>query len=260
MGDSVRSLGIPTKLGETAAVLLIIAILLDSPVFVAAAQGLRSSAHSAPAQEGSYRLVSVSGSGPPWSSAGLEDATNQTTRELILAYVVANPGVYLRELAEDLDFSMGVVQYHIWALSKDGRVEDCRTGRFRRFFGAGRYQEVERRVISLLKQGTAGRIILLLSRGELLTHANLARILGISSQALSWQIGRLRTMGVVRASGFQGRTGKTYSLPECVSEVVSQYLQREQPSTASWRAIDTTTVLAHVKSVASRSLVGHPSS
>jgi len=245
-----------------------VVILLDSPVFVAVAQGLRSSAHSASPQEGSYRLVSLPGSGPPWSSAaGLEDATNQTTREMVLAYIVANPGVYLRELADDLDFSMGVVQYHIWALSKDGRVEDCRTGRFRRFFGAGRYQEVERRVISLLKQGTAGRILVLLSKGELLTHANLARILGISSQALSWQIGRLRMMGVVQTSAFQGRTGKTYSLPERVSEAVDQYLQRGRPSAASWQTVQATMVSAQrdsrsrvPKSVTPRSIADYPSS
>ena len=56
---------------------------------------------------------------------------------------------------------MGVVQYHVWALTKEGKVEDFRSGRFRRFFRAGVYQETERMVISLLKQGTTGRILVL---------------------------------------------------------------------------------------------------
>jgi predicted transcriptional regulator len=145
---------------------------------------------------------------------------------LILAYIVANPGVYLRELADDLDFAMGVVQYHLWALTRDGEVEDCRTGRFRHFFDAGKFQELERKVISLLRQGTPGRILALLANGDNLTHTNLARVLGISSQALSWQISRLRTMGVVQTSGFQYGGSFAYVLPNPVLELVRQYLRQ----------------------------------
>ena len=208
--------------------MLIVVILLDSPVFVSVAQGLRpNSVHRPQQQDGSYSLVFTPNSVQRWTLAiGLEDSANQTTREVILAYIVANPGVYLRELADDLDFAMGVVQYHVWALSKDGQVEDCRTGRFRRFFGAGTYQEIERRVISLLKQGTTGRILVLLSVGEPFTHSNLARILGISSQALSWQMGRLRSMGVIETSTPRGRVGRMYGLPENVLQIVTRQLQR----------------------------------
>lgn len=192
---------------------------------VSVAQGQHSAARNQPQQNGIYHPSVQINPGPPWGlAAGFEDSANQTTRELILAYIVANPGVYLREVADDLDFSMGVVQYHIWALTKDGEVEDCRAGRFRRFFDAGTFQELERKVISLLRQETAGRILTLLSKDGHLTHTNLARVLGISSQALSWQIARLRTMGVVQASGFQGRVGRAYALPESVSQVVAQRL------------------------------------
>ena len=172
------------------------------------------------------------GPGPPWGFASLLEDSNQTTRGVILSYIVANPGVYLRELANDLDFSMGVVQYHIWVLAKEGRVEDCRTGRFRRFFGAGAYQEIERTVISLLKQGTAGQILVLLSKGQPMTHSGLARLLGISSQALSWHVRRLRPMGVIQSQPFLGRAGRIYSLPDRVSVAVGQQLRHESALTS----------------------------
>lgn len=113
-----------------------------------------------------------------------------------MAFILINPGVYLREISEDLALPMGVVEYHLWVLTKEGRLEDCKTGRYRRFFGAGKYQEFERTVLSLLRQGTAGRTLVALS-GAPVTHTGLAKMLGVSSQALSWHMRRLGDMGMI---------------------------------------------------------------
>jgi predicted transcriptional regulator len=140
-----------------------------------------------------------------------------STRGEIMAYILTNPGVYLREISEDLALPMGVVQYHLWVLTKKGELEECRSGRYRRFFGATRYGETERRMLSLLRQGTAGRILTALSK-EPLAHAKLADVLGISSQALSWHMKRLRNMGVVEVE-ISGDRGRLY--------VLESHLRRE---------------------------------
>jgi predicted transcriptional regulator len=119
-----------------------------------------------------------------------------STRGEIMSYILANPGVYMREISDDLALPMGVVQYHLWVLGRNGELEEFRSGRYRRFFGANRYPEAERKVLSLLRQGTAGRILVELS-GQPLTHTALACLLGISSQALSWHMKRLKEMGIV---------------------------------------------------------------
>ena len=162
------------------------------------------------------------------------DSVNLTNREVILSYITANPGVYLRELSEDLGLCMGVVQYHVWALTRDGQVEDCRSGRFRRFFRARTYQETERIVMSLLKQGTTGRILALLARRQPLAHTKLAWILGISSQGLSWQMGRLRRYGIIEASTFGSTLAKEYRLTDGALQAVSQAL-RDDHDELPWR-------------------------
>ena len=152
------------------------------------------------------------------------DSANLTNRDVILSFITANPGVYLRELTEDLGLCMGVVQYHVWALTRDGQVEDCKSGRFRRFFRARTYQETERMVISLLKQGTTGRILVLLARRQPLAHAKLAWILGISSQGLSWQVGRLRKYGIIETSTFHRTMSREYRLTDGALQAVSHVL------------------------------------
>jgi len=154
-------------------------------------------------------------------------SANTTTRGEIMAFILTNPGVYLREISEDMGLAMGVVQYHTWVLTKDGEVEERRSGRYRRFFGAGRYQEGDRIVISLLRQGTTGKILVALSGNELLTHMRLASILHISSQALSWQMRRLKDGGIVETFEIQGRGERGYRLVDKVAPIIrSQIHQR----------------------------------
>jgi DNA-binding transcriptional ArsR family regulator len=195
-------------------VVVIVAILLDSSVFVSAFQTHHlESYHSALVTSEGSPLLSPIGSTPNWDFKVIPgESANQTNRVIILSFITANPGAYLRELTEDLDLSMGVVQYHVWALTKAGDVEDCRMGRFRRFFRVGVYKEMERKVISLLKQETAGRILALLSNGRPLSHMKLANLLGISSQGLSWQMARLRRGGFVEAQRTTRSFGVEYAL------------------------------------------------
>lgn len=137
-----------------------------------------------------------------------------------MSYILANPGVYLRELSEDLGLAMGVVQYHVWVLRRDGLVEEYRSGRYRRFFGAAEYQEMEQKVISLLRQQTAGRILTILLEGQPINHTRLAAVLGVTSQALTWQMRRLGTMGIVEKSRIQNHSGVSYRLVDSISQRV----------------------------------------
>jgi len=145
-----------------------------------------------------------------------------------MAYILTNPGVYLREISDDLALPMGVVQYHLWVLGKKGELEECRSGRYRRFFGAARYPETKRKVLSLLRQGTAGRILSSLSEKPL-THMKLAAMLGVSSQALSWHMRRLREMGMIGIET-QDQGQRMYVLPEHVCQEVRAYLASIQSS------------------------------
>jgi predicted transcriptional regulator len=52
-------------------------------------------------------------------------------------------------------------------------------------------------IISVLRHETAGKILQILSENQSLAHHDLASKLDISSQALSWQMARLRKMDIV---------------------------------------------------------------
>jgi DNA-binding transcriptional ArsR family regulator len=201
--------------------LVVVAALLDASVLVdsSVAQGRHGIAQGAQ-PNGVNTIVQVTAPLGNWTLASGPYPANLSTRGEITAFILTNPGVYMREVSEELGIPMGTVQYHTWMLAKNGEVEECRTGKYRRFFGAGRYTETERKVISLLRQGTAGKIVTLLSEEQPLAHMKLAEVLGLSSQALTWHMKRLESMGMVETGVFPGQLTRSYRLVDGVVQKV----------------------------------------
>jgi predicted ArsR family transcriptional regulator len=203
--------------------LVVVAVLLDSSLLVNAA--VPQGHHGQGTQSNGASLTSqfTTPFGQLTFAGGEYLSANMTTRGEIMAYILTNPGVYMREVSEDLGLSIGVVQYHVWVLSKNGEIEECRSGRYRRFFGARRYGEVERTIISLMRQRTAGRILGVLSDTQPLPHMELANLLGITSQALTWHMKRLKSMCMVEGTVVQGQTRMSYRLAEAIAQKVQEF-------------------------------------
>ena len=158
------------------------------------------------------------------------DPLNASTRAIILGFIATNPGIYLRGVSEEMGLALGDVQYHLWILIKNGEIVDRRDGRFRRFFESGKYSEMEQKVISALRQDTPGRILVILAVERPVSHMKLAETLGLTSQAVTWQIGRLRSIGIIEV--VTEGDAKTYRLTQGVRETIERYLAEGQTWTA----------------------------
>lgn len=122
---------------------------------------------------------------------------NKSTRLQVYSFVEANPGVHFRGVCSALSIPIGVAQYHLGVLTKTGLISFFQDGRYKRYFRSKSYRITEMQVISVLRHKTAGKILRILSENQQLAHHDLASKLEISSQALSWQMARLRKMDIV---------------------------------------------------------------
>ena len=125
---------------------------------------------------------------------------NQPTRMEIYTYVKANPGVHFRGICSGLDLSVGVVQYHLEVLERAGLLTARSDGQSRRFFAANTYDEAETKLIALLRHETTGNILRLLSQEKSALHKDLAHQVGVSSQALTWQMHHLKSAGLFKTA------------------------------------------------------------
>jgi predicted transcriptional regulator len=123
---------------------------------------------------------------------------NQTTRMTIFNFVKDNPGFHFRAMSDCLEMPIGVLQYHLGLLVNGGLISAYSDGRYKRYFESGKFAETEVKVISILRHKTAGKILIALMEKQDTLHKELALKLGISSQALSWQMNRLEQMNVIQ--------------------------------------------------------------
>ncbi|MCW4024426.1 MAG: winged helix-turn-helix transcriptional regulator [Candidatus Bathyarchaeota archaeon] len=150
-----------------------------------------------------------------------------TTRMQIYNFVNQNPGVSFRVLCAGLCVPVGLAQYHLGVLVRAGLVSFVRDGRYKRFFISKRFSKKEMTWISLLRHGTARRIVEVLLRRKRLSHGRLADEVAVSSQALTWQMKRLRDCGFVLQTSeglkiiYELDETSTAQLGDCVSIVKS---------------------------------------
>ena len=122
---------------------------------------------------------------------------NQSTRLQVYSFVEANPGIHFRGICSGLSIPIGVAQYHLGILTKTGLISFFQDGRYKRYFRSRNFRKKQMQVISVLRHRTAGKILRILTENNQLAHHDLATKLEISSQALSWQMARLKGMEIV---------------------------------------------------------------
>lgn len=147
---------------------------------------------------------------------------NQTTRMDIYSFIKNNPGLHFRALSDYLGLPIGVLQYHLGLLVNGGLLSTYQDRRYKRYFESKRFMETEMKVISVLRNGTSGKILVALFEKPWMTHKELALQLGISSQALSWQMHRLEKTCFIKRN-VVGLNVK-YSLDEAIYTTVSQHI------------------------------------
>jgi DNA-binding Lrp family transcriptional regulator len=147
---------------------------------------------------------------------------NQSAKMDILMFIESNPGSHFRLICSSLSLCVGVVQYHVQRLEEEGLVSSRRFGKYRRFYKSGAFDDSAIRLISVLRIGTVRSIVNLLLVEGSVRHVVLADRVGISSQALSWHMKRMREAGLVTSTLNDG--GVKYSLNFEKRLVVIHYL------------------------------------
>lgn len=148
---------------------------------------------------------------------------SQMTRNMIFSVIEANPGIHFRGICSILGLSIGVAQYHLGILTKAGLIRFFRDGRYKRFFDSKEFSFWELKIISLLRNKTSGIILTSLLRKKSVSHKSLIQEAEISSQALSWHMKRLKSLGILDVVTDGGRN--EYSLKSEKRDIIEKCLQ-----------------------------------
>ncbi|WP_066414573.1 winged helix-turn-helix transcriptional regulator [Halorubrum aethiopicum] len=149
------------------------------------------------------RFAAVGAAAPFVGTARAADDTNET-REAIRGYVPATPGAHFSKLRDDLRLGTGEAQHHLRKLEADGEIESAKDADYRRYFPAGRFDDLDKRALGYLRRETPRGMILALLSDPDSTGAELADVLGVSRPTISAAAGDLATAGLLdRSEGYE---------------------------------------------------------
>ena len=124
---------------------------------------------------------------------------DQPTRLEINNFIKSNPGVHFRGICDGLGLSVGVVQYHLSVLERAGFITGYTDGQNKRYFEASVFTQTDMKLISLVRHESVAKILTILSENNSALHRDIACSLGVSSQALTWQMNQLKKTGLIDA-------------------------------------------------------------
>ena len=93
---------------------------------------------------------------------------------------------------------------------------------------ARRFREIEKRMIAMLNRPNTSRIIKKIQQSGEVQHQELASFLGVTSQAITWQVKLLKNHGIIAPTEHLGAT--YYSLKREAGKVLDD-LDKEHPMT-----------------------------
>lgn len=160
-----------------------------------------------------------------------DEVLDQQTRNAIYLLIRENEGLHFRKICRLLDKKMGVVQYHVSVLEKNGLIRSIRDGRYKCFFATDKEKESEiapdqrnavhdslrETIITSLRRKTPQVLITHLAREKVASHQVLSTVACVSPQAITFHTQRLQSFGIIEAQK-EGRQ-KFYSLSPAAIQI-----------------------------------------
>ena len=109
----------------------------------------------------------------------------------VLRFIQEKPGCHLRLIKNELGISIGSVQYQLLRLENMRRITSSRQGSYKFYFAFGVFKDNEKNILQVLRQETAGEILMFIIEGKNPTQTDIANSIGISAASVNWHVRRL---------------------------------------------------------------------
>ncbi|MHA2179370.1 MAG: winged helix-turn-helix transcriptional regulator [Candidatus Thorarchaeota archaeon] len=130
----------------------------------------------------------------------------RNTRSQIHYWIETNPGVHMRELQRDLGCSIGAVQYHLIQLEAQGIVRSHMNGKTKHLFAADfSSDEQTLQFTAMVRNPAINKILKNIVSNEVITQAELSRVLDVDVSIVSCYVGQLLDAKVVKIIPVFGR-------------------------------------------------------
>ncbi len=150
----------------------------------------------------------------------------EETRRQIYNIVSENPGLYLSKIAEMLDMSVQLTDYHLLYMERNKEIYAVKDpGEYhRRYYTADcKIRNEDKRIVKILSNEMLMKIILILLKNENMRHKDICEEIGVSSSRLSYHLNKLVKSGIVDVSSHGSDKGYFIKNKEELITILKKY-------------------------------------
>ncbi len=148
---------------------------------------------------------------------------SQSPRDRILEYIRSYPGNHFRAIQRDLKLSLGVLQYHISVLKKQGQIIEVPINGFNCYFPQNMFNKDLLILFGHLRNKTRKKILVLLLDGKARNLNEIKESLKLSLSTIFYHMGILVKDNVVSKIEDNGDIKYSIENPDYVKKVLIQY-------------------------------------
>ena len=134
--------------------------------------------------------------------------------------------MYLSKIAEMLDMSIQLADYHLVYLQKNREIISARDpkGHYKRYYIVdSRIEKKDKKVLEILREEIPLKIVLLLLKHHNLKHKDIWEKLDILPSGLSYHLGKLVDSGIINASPYGKEKGYALKNREEIIRILKEY-------------------------------------
>ena len=147
------------------------------------------------------------------------------TRERIFNIIKEKPGIFVRELQRETNFSIGQLTYHLSLIVKANLVKEFSDNRFRRFY-TNEIDEYEMRILSLLRQSNIRNILALFLTKNKITNKELSMHMDLSKSTISWHLQNLKSFNLINGERKGSRTFYSLKNRKEIRKIMMKYRKK----------------------------------
>jgi len=160
----------------------------------------------------------------------IKGARNRRTQEIhrrIFDLLQEQPGLYLSKIAEGLNMSVQLAEYHLLTMEKNNLIIGIKEkgGYFRTYYlkdsGVG---IDERRIVALLRQEHLLRIVSIILKHPNIQNKELARYLDITPGTLSHHLNRLEEYQIIEVNSYGREKGYSIKKKKEIMRIMRKYI------------------------------------
>ena len=131
---------------------------------------------------------------------GKSSAPCNKNRLTIYNFIEENPGVYFREVAAQLKINKGTTEYHLKILETTGLITNLQIKGYKRYFvNKPTFSNLDKIVLSMQREDTPRKILIILREKSGLSSMEVACIIGVSRPTIVWYMKALTKYGIIES-------------------------------------------------------------